>query len=997
MATVIDEFVVRFLLKGDPAGLSGFNRAIDGAKQKLTSLSNAALKISGAAALPLTGIVRSAIDTDAALRQLEARTKATDDQLAKFKQQAYEVGSQLPLNTADILAAQTAFVQLGNSIDESLAATPAIAFAAVAMENVGIADAARYASVGLRAFGLDANEAGKVLDYMTFTETRTAASARDIGEAFRFSAQAAADAGIPLNAYTATLGTLAGSGRSAEESSQGLNVFLNKLAKGSAGFGKGGKIVTDAFGAIGMTMDDVKAQMASGEEGIFNVFASIRTATEGMGADARTAFLSSLVGESYASSFSFLIQNADEARAVSRETLNSVGEAADQAATKMRGVSGAWEGFKAQIDTLSNVLADVGISGPFESLMRSITDGLAALTRFNDKGELVYKDLLAFITTALKVGVSFIGLAVGSRVAAFALGVLGPTIRGVALAMSLLNRTFLLNPFVLIVAGIVGLIAYWDEFKAALSDLPGWFRGILERLGIPVGDLFAWIGEAWGEEIARLGQAIPNAWQWLKDGATDVFAWIPTAWSAAIAQIGRVGPEVWQRISETAVNIFGWLTDAWDAAVAWLGQVVPDAWAWLSDGAANVFSWLTDAWDAAVEWLGRVVPDAWAWLKDGASTVFSWLTDAWDAAVEWLGRVVPDAWAWLKDGTANVFSWLTDAWDAAISAISTAKEGAFDWLAKKHPKVFSWLTDAWDAASEAWGDAGQAATTIAAYFNALTAAVQDIDWGKIGETIGTAVRNAVQAAFTAISAFIEGEGGVGLAIVNAIRAGMAGLGLLLLSILRGAVRLLLGFISGVFAVDLEASFKAAWNAVVEWLKTFSLQETTAAVLRTLLDTWEALDLRTSFKAAWNAVVEWLQAFSLQDATEGVIRTIGDAWESLKGWLGEKIRASFGVVGDLLFGGSDEAEAQPEEPGLFDKVMNFAGFGGGDEPPLPVAPATAGSAAAIPGARTSNVNMEITNHIEAKGTTTEELAKNLDPVLRQHMNTIVENSDSQLRL
>ena len=240
-------------------------------------------------------------------------------------------------------------------------------------------------------------------------------------------------------------------------------------------------------------------------------------------------------------------------------------------------------------------------------------------------------------------------------------------------------------------------------------------------------------------------------------------------------------------------------------------------------------------------------------------------------------------------------------------------------------------------------------------FNALTAAVQDIDWEGIGETIGTAVREAVQAAFTAISAFIEGEGGVGLAIVNSIRAGMAGLGLLLLSILRGAVRLLLGFISGVFAVDLEAGFAAAWNAVLDWLK----------------------------------------AFSLQDAMEGVIRTIGDAWESMKGWLGEKIRAAFGVAGDLLFGGTDEPEAQPEDRGLLGKIWDYA-TGNGDESPLQAGPAGEGVNGTNLDARTQHYNVEVTNHIDSQGTDPVQLAQNINVEARRQLHVLVEASDSRER-
>ena len=268
MATILDTLITRigpeFIGKGE---LRKLESAVGRMQAKLDSVGSSALRMGTAVTASTVAIAAAGIETDKALRTLEARSGATADELERFKRQAYEIGSQLPLNTADIIRAQTAFVQLGNSIRQAVAATPGIARFAVGAEGVGIEDSARYASIALRAFGLNAEDTQLVLDQMLLAETKTAAAARDIGEAFRFSAQSAADAGLGTQSFIAILGTLAGSGRSAEESSQGLNVLLTKLSKGMSGVGRGGKMVTDVLEKIGLSGEDVERAFREGRRG----------------------------------------------------------------------------------------------------------------------------------------------------------------------------------------------------------------------------------------------------------------------------------------------------------------------------------------------------------------------------------------------------------------------------------------------------------------------------------------------------------------------------------------------------------------------------------------------------------------------------------------------------------------------------------------------------------------------------------------------------------
>ena len=432
MATILDTLLVRIgpQFTGG-AALRRLESGVGRAQAKLNSLAGGFARVGTIITGSTVVIAKAGIDTSKALNTLEARSGATTDELERFKRQAYEVGSQLPLNTADIIRAQTAFIQLGNSIEQAYAATPGIARFAVGAEGVGIEDSARYASIALRAFGLNAEDTQLVLDQMLLAETKTAAAAREIGEAFKFSAQSASDAGLGTKSYIAILGTLAGAGRSAEESSQGLNVLLTKLSKGMSGVGRGGKLVTDVLGKVGLSGDDVARALAKGEEGIFDFLASIKTATAGNAA-LRTSVLAALVGESYASAFSFLVENIEDARDTFVDLGDAAGESARQSAIQMERLSGAWEGFKAQIDTVRNVLSDTGVGVWAERLLRSAADLMAELTRVGDSGEYVHGRLLKIISAASLAGPALLLLAAGLKAVSFLLGGLVPVATAIA-------------------------------------------------------------------------------------------------------------------------------------------------------------------------------------------------------------------------------------------------------------------------------------------------------------------------------------------------------------------------------------------------------------------------------------------------------------------------------------------------------------------------------------------------------------------------------------
>ncbi len=137
MATQLDALFVEIFFKGDQRALDSFKRGWkqldDRIKNTQQTLDRFAKRFAvagaiGSAAMGLIG--KAGLDTEEALLRTRAALSLTEDQMKTLHEEALKVGSQLPLNTKDIVNAQLAYGKLGATFDEIIRDAPAIAGAA---------------------------------------------------------------------------------------------------------------------------------------------------------------------------------------------------------------------------------------------------------------------------------------------------------------------------------------------------------------------------------------------------------------------------------------------------------------------------------------------------------------------------------------------------------------------------------------------------------------------------------------------------------------------------------------------------------------------------------------------------------------------------------------------------------------------------------------------------------------------------------------------------
>lgn len=409
------------------------------------------------------------------LNEMQAVSGATADQMAKVGTTAKALGADMTLpatSAADAAAAMVELAKGGLSVDEAMKAAKGTLQLAAAAQVDG-ATAAEIQSSALNAFGLSADQAAQVADVLANTANAAAGSIVDIGNSMKFVAPVAAALKIPIEDTASAIGLLANQGVKGEQAGTSLRGILASLASPSAAAAEGLKTLgVEAFDTqgkfIGLRAFTDQLSTAKGRltDAEFAAAASTAFGNEGLTA------ANALAAEG-ATGFDSM------ATAVSR-----AGGAADVAAARTKGLGGAWEGFKSQLETAGIGIYEV-IAPPLERATRAASDFVADFT----------PKIISGIKVAVAAGELFgpglkdAMLAKGADVAEVAGDILEPLADGIKASInSAINL------------GIVVFGGFADVVREAAAEIEPLAEGIgnviesINRADGPVGALDAGLG-----------------------------------------------------------------------------------------------------------------------------------------------------------------------------------------------------------------------------------------------------------------------------------------------------------------------------------------------------------------------------------------------------------------------------------------------------------------------------------------------------------------------
>ncbi len=314
------------------------------------------------------------LDWTNTMNTFQSVTNATSAEMDKAGAAARQLGTDisLPATSAnDAAAAMTELAKGGFSVQQSMdAAKGSLQLAAAA--GISATDAATIQSQALQAFGLNAGQAGKMSDTLANAANASSAEITDVAYALQAAGTVANQFGLSAEDTAAAIALLANNGIKGSDAGTLLKTSLLALTDQ-------GKPAQGAIEQLGLTVYDAQGKFV----GLHSLYGQLGDAAKRMTPEMYQAFTSILFGSDAMRIAGVAAKDGSVSYDQMRAAMDRQGAAADVAAAKTRGLPGAIERVKNNLESLQLKAYDA-FQGPVTKLVDKFA---AALDGVGDAAE----------------------------------------------------------------------------------------------------------------------------------------------------------------------------------------------------------------------------------------------------------------------------------------------------------------------------------------------------------------------------------------------------------------------------------------------------------------------------------------------------------------------------------------------------------------------------------------------------------------------------------
>lgn len=718
--------------------------------------------LSTAVTLPLLGIAATSIkvgnEFQAQMSRVQAIAGATGGELDKMKRQAIELGAKTAFSAKEAAQGMENLASAGFQVNEIMDAMPGVLdLAAVSGGDVAASSEAMASS--LRAFGLEAGQAGHVADVFARAAADTNAETVDMAEAMKYVAPVAHSMGLSLEETAASIGIMADAGIKGSQAGTTLRGALSRIAKPT-------KAMVKSMDQLGVSFYDANGKMIPLREQI----AQLKTATAGLTQEERNRHLVTLYGQNSLSGMLALLDAGPEKLdKMTNALINSDGAAREMAETMQ--------------DNLASKIEQMG--GAFESAAIVIQQILEpALTKVVGGITKLIEAFLNMSPVGQKMVVIFAGMVAALGPLLLIAGTVMTTMVKLRIAMQFLGPAFMgtMGTIALVVAAFYALVAV---FMIAYTKSEK-FRNFIDSLA-PA------IKKGLGVAVEWTAEKLKVLWEWLQK-ATEKVKEFGSAISSKVANtlqqfginLGQAGSSIGSFISSGLERLGG--------AFGKVGGVMSIA--------ASVLTKVGLAFFGITGPLGLVISlvvsflTAWARTgelnADGITQVFDNLTSTIQGAADAINQYLP---IFVQKGTeilVKLIEGIANAIPGVVSVISQVIESLVQTISTVLP------------------------TIIQAGVQILTALINGI-----AQALPTIIQAAIQIIMALFNGIIQALPTIISAAIQIIQALIQGLIEALPAIIEAALQIITGLVQGLIQalpMILEAALQIIMglvNALIE--------------------------------------------------------------------------------------------------------------------------------------------------------------------------------------
>jgi TP901 family phage tail tape measure protein len=451
----------------------------------------------------------SAGNFEQSMNVLAQVTRAPASALRDLQAQALELGAVTSFSAGE---AADAMLELGKAgmdateISESIAGVLDLAAAG----GVGLAQAAAVTAAALNTFGLEAGESARVANLLAAAANASAADITDLSQGLQQGGFAFAAAGQSIDDLVASLAILTNVGLTGSDAGTALKNAMMRLMAPT-------KEAAGLMQELGIHVYDAQGNMLP----MVEIIGEFNEGLEGMTQQQRNAALETIFMSDGMKAMIPLLDSGVTGFGEMKEAVNQQGAAADVAAARMAGLSGAIEYLRGSVDSFL-----IGGAVPFLPMLADMTRMVAdGITAFGELPAPILKASLAFAAVLAAAGpvIATIGALAGSI--AFLLTPLG----AVVVATAAMSAAFVAaGPEITAFGRYIAHVAEdGDTLNDWLTHLPSAVRPIAQAFGevvLPIADFGRYLrsvaedGDALNDWLTHLPAAIQPAAQAFGEG-----------------------------------------------------------------------------------------------------------------------------------------------------------------------------------------------------------------------------------------------------------------------------------------------------------------------------------------------------------------------------------------------------------------------------------------------------------------------------------------------
>ena len=682
---------------------SGFKKGLS----KLGSLAASGLKVTTAAIgavstalTTLTGaIIKMGSEYEAQLSRVQAISGATAVEMEALDKLAMQLGKDTAFSATESAAGMENLASAGFTVNEIMSAMPGLLDLA-AVSGGDVAAASEVAASTIRAFGMEASNAGHVANVFARAAADTNAEVQDMGEAMKYVAPIASAMGLSLEETAAAIGIMSDAGVQGSQAGTALRGALSRLANAT-------KPMKETMDALGISFYDSQGNMLSLSEQV----TVLRDALSGLTQEQRDEALVTLYGQEALTGMLALIESGPEKLDTLTDSLiNSSGAAEEMADIMLDNLNGAIENLSGSLETLG-LSVYKSFQEPLKEAVNEANGLIEDLQSAFDAGGFdglvsAVGSVLAQVVTQI---VSYAPQLVQASTSIITSLLTGITDNADVLASAAIDLVKVLA------SGIADISVSLVE--SGLQLVTSLLRGI--RDGGTDG-----IGEAALDIITRLIAAFSQSLPEITSIGFDIVTELITALTQALPEIATIGSDI--------------LTNLASGVASGTKDFVSQALPLITDFTANLRSSAGQLVDAGIELiinlmagLVAALPDLIAYIPQIVINIAGIINDnapkLLACAITLIGQLIQGIISAIPDLIANAGK-IVEAILAVIQAVNWLSLGT---------SIMNMLKN---GISSMVGSLGEAAKAIG---NKINSTIQNIDWVELGKTIFTFLKNGI--------------------------------------------------------------------------------------------------------------------------------------------------------------------------------------------------------------------------------------------------------------